>query len=385
MGNNAPNQANQAVLGTPPSGKWLGAKPNGGDPRMTYGAVLAQKLSEGLVSRAPSEYVSKVRDSVTEACEELVSIGARIRPLMVEGVQIGWVRGFHDPERRALRRWVPNSVDFMHRCLLLSTSLSEDEVDSLPSPEVGKLVRLVVAMSDRDATLFPYLSAFSTTRESEALWHSGGKYACFENRVVSMPDGKKITILCPSAHARLWASLCTYREQAKKRVDESWNAVLIMRPWAGKSVDGLANELKMATKQLQANSLEPWENIVAAPPERALEDGWAHVENMETREGMMRELHGMLNNDRHEQLMAKFEQQQLQAAERRRQQIEELVMRHGGPGVGEKGGIRVLTEEEATKSERAMRQGKALPPPISGREGAEVTLADSRERIRKYS
>ena len=32
-------------------------------------------------------------------------------------------------------------------------------------------------------------------------------------------------------------------------------------------------------------------------------DGWAHVENMNSAEGILMELNGMLHNDRHERLM----------------------------------------------------------------------------------
>ena len=159
------------ALGASPARRWLGG---GLDSKLTPGAELARKLSEGVLRRAPTEYVGKVRGEVTEACDELIGMGARIRPLMADGRQIGWVRGLHDTERRILRRWVPAPADFVFRCLLLTTSLRDEEVVSLSSPEVRKLVQLVMAMGDRDASLYPYLSAFSTTTASEALWHSGG-------------------------------------------------------------------------------------------------------------------------------------------------------------------------------------------------------------------
>jgi hypothetical protein len=91
-------------------------------------------------------------------------------------------------------------------------------------------------------------------------------------------------ILRPSNHARLWASICTHREQVKKRLDESWNAVLIMRPWAGKSVDGVASKLKAATKAMRAGALEPWEAVVEAPIDKSLDDGWAHGRTWRTRQ-----------------------------------------------------------------------------------------------------
>jgi hypothetical protein len=371
------------VLGTSPSGRWLGASPSA-DSRLTPGAELARSLSEGVVNRVPPKYIQEVRGRVTEACSEIIGIGARIRPLMVDGTQRGWVRGFFNTERRILLRWVPDPLDFVYRCLLLSTSLAEEEVTALSSLEVVRLVRLVTAMGERDSSLYPYLSAFSTTRDSECLWHSGGQYASFENRRVAMPDGKHISILCPSDHARLWASLCTYREQAKKRLDENWNAVLIIRPWAGKSVDGLVAELKGVTKQMKADALEPWEGIVSAPPDKSLDDGWAHIENMETKEGMLRELHGMLSNDRHEQLMAEFERQQIEAAEQRKRQLERIAAGRGGPGINREV-IRVETEVGAFKKERELRKGRIAPPPVADRYAADrSTGTDIGERIKRY-
>ena len=40
-------------------------------------------------------------------------------------------------------------------------------------------------------------------------------------------------------------------------------------------------------------------------------DGWAHVENINSAEGILIELNGMLNNDRHERLMERFDKQQV--------------------------------------------------------------------------
>jgi hypothetical protein len=369
------------VLGTSPTGRWVGGG-SPGESKMTFGVEIARKLGEGIINRVPTKYVEGVREKVTEACDELISVGARIRPLMVDGKQRGWVRGFHDTERRILRRWIPDSLEFVFRCLLLSTTLNEEELGSLSSLEIHRLVQLILAMGDRDASLFPYLSAFSTTRTSEMLWHSHSAYFSCETRNINLPDGKTMRVLCPSNHTRLWASLCTYREQAKKRLDESWNAVLIMRPWAGKSVDGLAAELKDATRKMRVDALEPWENVVAAPVDTSLEDGWAHVENMETKEGMLKEFHGMLSNDRHEKLMAKFEKQQVDAAEQRKREIEQMVTRRGGIGIN-KETIRIETEEEVTKRERDLQKGRITPTPVT-REGANPLPGDVREKIRRY-
>ncbi len=369
------------VLGSSPAGRWLGSTGAGGG-KTTLGVELAKKLGEGIINRAPTQYVQEVREKITEACGELISVGARIRPLMIDGKQRGWVRGFHDTEKNLLKRWVPDQLEFVSRCLLLSTTLTEEELDALSSIEIHRLVKLVSAMGDRDASLFPYLSAFSTTRTSEMLWHGHDTTLFSDSRRISMPNGRTMQLMCPSNHTRLWSTLCVYREQAKKRLDESWNAVMIMRPWTGKSADGLVGELKEATKRMRVDALEPWEVVVETPSDRVLDDGWAHLENMETKEGMIKELHGMLSNDRHEQLMTKFEHQQMEAAERRKREIEGLISKRGGIGITSET-IRIETEEQVIKRERDLMMGRVTPT-VANRERSDPSPMDVRERIGRY-
>jgi hypothetical protein len=103
---------------------------------------------------------------------------------------------------------------------------------------------------------------------------------------------------------------------------------------------------------------------------------------METKEGMLKEFHGMLSNDRHEKLMAKFEKQQVDAAEQRKREIEQMVTRRGGIGIN-KETIRIETEEEVTKRERDLQKGRITPTPVT-REGANPLPGDVREKIRRY-
>lgn len=45
--------------------------------------------------------------------------------------------------------------------------------------------------------------------------------------------------------------------------------------------------------------------------EETAHDGWAHVENMETIPGALRELQGLLTSDRHERIMDAFNNSRL--------------------------------------------------------------------------
>lgn len=345
------------------------------------GVDLMRRISDGTVKKPPSEHIQTVRASVVENCDELLEVGARIRPLLVDGHKIGWVRGIHYTERRRLSRWFLDPDEYIITTLTLATTLTRSEIVDLSSLELHNLVMVVQKMSDYDISLFPYLSAFTSTFASENLWHSRGtQVTSFENRIVELPDGRTMKLLVPSDHARLWASLCTYREQAKARLDASWNALLQVRPMAGKSVDPLAAELKKTSQQLVANSMIPWEDIIRIQAKTDLDDGWAHAENLDTREGMMKELQGMLANDRHEQLMAKFEKQQIEAAEERKRAIEAMARRRGGPGINEET-IEVVSDADVRKRELELKKGR-IPTPLH-RDESEAT-PNVTERMKRY-
>lgn len=345
------------------------------------GVDLMRQISEGAVQKAPNEYLQQVKVKVTEACDELIELGARVRPLVVDGQQIGWVRGVHSTERRRLARWVHDPNEFIVSILTLATSLKREEIERFTALEIRNLVELVQKMTIYDLSLYPYLTAFTCTMASENLWHGRGmQLTSFENREILLPDGGVMRVLAPSDHARLWATLCVYREQAKVRLDANWNAVLQVRPLAGKSIDPLANDLKSLSKQLATDSMEPWETIVRFKPEVKLDDGWAHAENLETQEGMLKELHGMLNDDKHEQLMAKFEKQQIDAAEARKRSLRALVPQRE-LGINEET-MWVETDADVRKRELDLKRGRIAPKPID-RNKTEFEI-DPVEKMKRY-
>ena len=230
----------------------------------SIGMDIMRRISAGSVKTAvTSEEVEKIRQEISENCEELIEIGARIRPLLVDGTQVGWVRGLHPQERKMLRRWVRDPNDYIALLLQHATSFSPEEIENLQAFEIRSLVEVIRKMGDYDISLFPFLPAYISTQSSETLWYSkGDKLASFEGKVVDMPDGKKIKLMAPPAHATAWASLCTYREQAKRRLEENMNALLIVRPWAGKSADPIAADLRKVGRHLETDSMEPWSRIV---------------------------------------------------------------------------------------------------------------------------
>lgn len=345
------------------------------------GVDLMRQINDGVVKQAPTEYVEKVRGKVIDACEELLDIGARIRPLVVDKKQVGWVRGIHPSERKIMDRWIYAQDDLVLNILGLATTLTTEELEDLSSTEIRRLLNIVKRMTEYDVSLYPYLAAYVSTMSSENLWHGKGtRLSSFENRTVLLPDGKHIKILAPPDHARLWATLCTYREQAKKRLDENFNAVLILRSWAGKNADPIAAELRTLSRKMATNSVEPWQNIIRVQEEIDVEDGWAHPGD--SVEDLQREMKGFIEGDKHERLMDKFNQQMRDQAEDRKHKLNEVVARRGGPGIVEET-MTILTDAEVRQREKDLKKGKPVYKPVA-REEREI-LSLPQEKIRKYT
>lgn len=316
------------------------------------------RIYSGGMTRVTPDIVRDVRQKVSEACEELLDIGARIRPLFVGHKRIGWVRGVHITERKQLSTWF-QGTEFVENVLLLGTSLTREQLDALTGSEVFTLAKLVKEMTERDLTLAPYMTAYSTTSTSEFQWcGKGTDLTSFQNKVVALPDGARITIMTPAHHAKLWATLCTHREQNKSRLDAMMNAAMIVRPWVGKQIDGFASDLKTSVRLMQPDAIEPWENVVQTQATN-VEDGWGHPDDSVG--GLLRELKGMLSHDKHERVMEAFMRQQVASAEAESTRLETLVAKRGGPGVEQKEGFVILTREQVRAREKAMRKGRPVP------------------------
>ncbi len=351
----------------------------------SLGMDIMRRINDGELRTAPAEEIEKIKDKITENCEELIEVGARIRPLLVDGKQVGWVRGIHLQERRVLRRWVRDPNDYVALTLQNATTFTREEIEAMQGYEVRSLIEVVRQMSDYDLTLYPYLQAYVTTASSEALWYGKGeKLVSFESKTVTMPDGKKMNIMAPPDHARLWATLCTYREQAKKRLEDNTNALFIVRPWAGRSADPIGNELKAISRQLETGSNYVWENVIRVPNKVDVNDGWGHPG--ETLQDLQRELKGMMEGDRHETMMEAWQAQMIHEAE---QEKKKIVDARKAQGKEEKGGLtesrfEVLTEKDIKARQAALAKGKQ-PVKATPRDTFEQTGASRQlEKIKKY-
>jgi hypothetical protein len=122
---------------------------------LTRGVELMQRLNDGSLEQAPSAYLQQTREAVSVAIEELLEVGARVRPLLVGDQRIGWVRGVHPSERNALKGWIFDEFELIEHLLLLGTTLTVDDIRSLSMVEMRSLLRVIRAMTDGDLRLYP--------------------------------------------------------------------------------------------------------------------------------------------------------------------------------------------------------------------------------------
>lgn len=352
----------------------------------SIGMDIMNRLSSGSLKKAPVETIERVKTEITANCEEIIEVGARIRPLMVGDAQVGWVRGLHTQERKTLKRWIRDPNDYIALTLQHATSFSQAEIEAMQSFEIRSLVEVVRQMSDYDVSLYPYLPAYVTTHSSEALWYGkGDSLTSFENKAVRMPDGKTVTIMSPPDHSRMWATLCNYREQNKKRLEENMNALFIVRPWAGRQADPVANELRAVGRQLETGSDYQWERLVRAPSAVDKNDGWGHPGD--TVEDLKRELKGMMEGDRHERMMDAWARQMQHEAKEKQKAVEEFRRKRGieKAGVTETPMV-VMTGAEVAERQRKLREGKPQPGLVQRREEFEVdSTASQVDKFSKYS
>ncbi len=304
-----------------------------------------------------SAYVETVRDNVTSALNELIDQGARIRPLILDGRQAGFIRGVHGSERRQLAEWYPDPEMRTLQLLAHGTSLSYDEIETLNGAEAQNLVRLIDRMTDSDVSLYPYVSAFATTSVSEMLWHGRGIHCASWSRTkLEIPGGWEVKLLAPPDHARLWAGVASMRERSKRRLDDTYNAAMITRALVGKGADRLYQSLKKTLRTLKVDALEPWTSLVKEESTVNVNDGWGHAMQDDSAEGLFREMEGMTSDDRHERVMSAFYDQQMAAAREVEEEIEQDL---GDALFGVEDVATILTSYQVHQMEESIRSQRA--------------------------
>lgn len=319
----------------------------------TAGTELMKKINSGEIGTIKSGVAKKVRQDVSSVFEEIIEVGARIRPILISGKRIGWIRGLSVTERKLLSSWFYDQNELIIKALSYSTSFTEEEITKLNSYEFRSLLRLSNIMSNADVSLYPYLVPYTFTSSSEDLWRSGNTtFTSFFNKEVKMPDGKIMKILCPSDHSKFWASLCDKRLQAVRELASSYDAAMVAGSMVGKAANKVVTNLNRKAKYLEVNSEEVWKNISTVDQSKNLNlnDGWGHAHEDFSEEGLIREGEGMMNYDKHEQFMESFYEQYVS-----REQKKKLLTVAREQGIIEEESS-IMTEEQVNKREKEINQ-----------------------------
>lgn len=331
---------------------------------MTYlGVDLMKKLSTGeLVERKPG-IAGDIRTKVSEALSEIIAFGARIRPLIVGGERIGWIRPLSFSEKKQIDIWFHDEQERIEQSLLLCTSLSIEEINTLDILELNALLRIMSEFNLSDFSLFPYLSAFTFTQSSSNLWATAGPQI-FSPKPLVMPDGKSMRQIVVSDHIQLWANLCRIREHTVKKLEDALNSAIVARAFAGKSSDKYINNLEKSLNSLRTDSLEPWMDIidfVKVQGNIQEDDGYGHSHLDTSVQGLMREIEGIESFDKHERLFYEFQQRQIREEKERQEEAERIIATRRAQREEEEknegySDYEVVTEAEVLRREREIRQ-----------------------------
>lgn len=298
---------------------------------MTLGSDLLNRLNEGEFDTPEPEFIDKVRTDVSAALAELIEWGFRARPLMCGDEFKGMIRGVHPQERRQVFLWHKDPFRRISFILSLGTTLSKEEIADLDGYEATMLLRVIDRMTMADLSLYPYIYAFSTTTTSETLWHAQhANVSSWTNRTVVLPDGVTFRLLTASDHARLWSGVAYSREVARKKLEDTFNAAMIVKALTGRGGDRLYAALAKHQNAFRPDLADPWTKIVQVAPKNInFTDGWGHSHQDDSVEGIMREVEGMFNMDKHEKFMEAFYAQQMDQAHDQESALSSLIEEEG--------------------------------------------------------
>ena len=99
----------------------------------TRGVEMMKQIADETVALPPSDFLKTSVTQISQAAEELIEVGARIRPLLLDGKRVGWVRGIHLSERKALQRWIPDETEYITH-LFAHRDDSHNRGDRRPQP-----------------------------------------------------------------------------------------------------------------------------------------------------------------------------------------------------------------------------------------------------------
>jgi hypothetical protein len=358
------------------------------------GSDLMNQINSGEMKFKQSEIASEVKAQVSEALTEIIQRGARARPLFINSARVGWVRPLAYSERKILDQFSQSADERFTLILSHCTTLTEKEIEDLDIHEFNSLLIHIHRMTLADLSLYPFLSAFITTQQSQALWVSRHD-ALFNRSELRLFDGSVFKFVAQPDIIPLWASLSSIREDAIKKLEQTQNFGTLIKAWAGKSADKYLNDISKALQSYQPDIIQPWVDVIdyvklISKAEKHFDDGFGHSHEDNTVQGLLREMQGMLEGDKHELLMETFYQGQLEEAQRKNEEVQRIIQkRREDLAHLDDSSMVVLTDAEVRRRERQIREAsvetrlqRRMRDELSDQ--PETDEVDSAERISKY-
>lgn len=323
------------------------------------GSDMMSDINSGKLALKSSAYAEGVKAKVTQAMTEVVTFGARVRPLMVGGKRIGWARALSYNEKGQLDIWYPSEMERIEQTLRFATTLTQAEIDSLDMVELNSVLKYILRLNLAELSLFPYISAFVSTQASYNLWASGKNI--LNAREIHLPDGTSLRQLAAPDHLLLWSALCSMRETTISRLEDAQNAGTIIRGFVGTGADNYNNTIAKALVSLRSEAIDPWLDVInfmSVKELQVFDDGYGHSHQDNSVEGMMREMTGMTQGDKHEDLMKAFHDTQIRAEEEKQKQLEALIARRKKLDEVDDSTYIVRTEREVFRKEAEIKQNR---------------------------
>jgi hypothetical protein len=138
-------------------------------------------------------------------------------------------------------------------------------------------------------------------------------------------------------------------------------------------------------RQLQTNSDYVWEQVVQVQKKVDVYDGWGHPGD--SVEELRRELKGMMEGDKHEQVMEAWAKQMAAEDEEKRKRLEEARKKRGMEGAGVyQGSVVVVSDKEIKERQNALARGeKPAAKQATTRQQHEISAtARQLDKIKKY-
>jgi hypothetical protein len=355
------------------------------------GVDMMNQISLGELKYKQSNIALEVKEKVSTAMEEIITMGARVRPLKLNGKRVGWLRPLAYSERKVLDRMIEKDDERVLLTLTHCTTLSEEDINDLDMYEMNSILHRLYSANVADMSLFPYISAFCTTQISQNLWYSKHD-ALYSRRELIMPDGKILKLLALPDHIALWSTLTTIRNRSITKLEDSLNFGSLIKAQIGKDANKYIKELVKGLNEFQIDIIEPWTEVVdyvklqSATPH--FSDGFGHSHEDNTVQGLLREMEGMMHGDKHEQLMQQFYDKQLREAQEQEHLVQLRVQkrRQELALLEDDGALVVVTDAEVKRREREIhaRSQGLIQQQINELSNQSEEPPPSSERITKY-